>query len=710
MADIKISELPETTDLEGLYTIGTDKNNLSKKVSFNFLKDAANYANMQGDYAKEVGDSYGGKLTELESEVNGDKKIFTGSQGSTAAFWFDIAIDAATKYIITNLNNGHTSIQIKNGSTQTYRKTFVAGESVTIEGIVGTKIGGWILNGSIWSVSILKADNLTLKVDSLIQSNNQIGKQVTSLTERATNLEQDVSLLESEIGSADKTIIPFSIPSGTPESEYASVNFDFKAGETYRIKIDKDWNYYYASYGFLAIQKVPNGSTDGVDIFDRLTDINNLPEYYEIYAEDGYTYRISAKTKTGYSCNGIVEGPPSGIAGDVAEIKDEIKDMVTSKVINIPYVGKGKNVFVDVPFQLTPNRKYRVIINNFQVAPRGYGYAILVVQKKPIGSTDGVDLFERIYEYENIPSYYDIDSEDGYFYSIAIRAEEGATSSISVYELIEREIESTRHYIGEPIVFSRNRYAAKPIHSLTMTSKNLQGVATWNNRLVRLENYGTAHIYDISKGLVNATLINSFPLGSNGESNHCNACQFVSIHQDNYPLLYVSANYISRCYVEQLTDSGSTLMQTIDLNIAEVNNSGMQPNMVVGDDGYLWAIMGVPTAKQTYFYKLRLPQISEGNITLTEADLVDSFKIPSYDMGLSTWQGVKVYGNRAFFVWGTNSTTSGVEVYNLTTKQRDSFIPLNDIMLGEPEDCEIVGNSLLVVDVSAKDAMLLSIL
>lgn len=69
MADIKISELEPTTDLEGLYTIGSDKNNLSKKVSLQFLKDAANYANMQGDYAKEVGDSYEGKLTELESKV-----------------------------------------------------------------------------------------------------------------------------------------------------------------------------------------------------------------------------------------------------------------------------------------------------------------------------------------------------------------------------------------------------------------------------------------------------------------------------------------------------------------------------------------------------------------------------------------------------------------------------------------------------------------
>ena len=56
MADIKISELEPTTDLEGLYTLGSDKNNLSKKVSLQFLKTAADYANTQGDYAKGVAD------------------------------------------------------------------------------------------------------------------------------------------------------------------------------------------------------------------------------------------------------------------------------------------------------------------------------------------------------------------------------------------------------------------------------------------------------------------------------------------------------------------------------------------------------------------------------------------------------------------------------------------------------------------------------
>lgn len=62
MADIKISELEPTTDLEGLYTLGSDKNNLSKKVSLQFLKTAADYANTQGDYAKGVADGIAGLL------------------------------------------------------------------------------------------------------------------------------------------------------------------------------------------------------------------------------------------------------------------------------------------------------------------------------------------------------------------------------------------------------------------------------------------------------------------------------------------------------------------------------------------------------------------------------------------------------------------------------------------------------------------------
>ena len=72
MADVlgkKISELAETTDLAGLYTIGSDKNNQSKKVPLQFVKEAADYANAQGDYAKTVGDTVQGNTGVSEYPV-----------------------------------------------------------------------------------------------------------------------------------------------------------------------------------------------------------------------------------------------------------------------------------------------------------------------------------------------------------------------------------------------------------------------------------------------------------------------------------------------------------------------------------------------------------------------------------------------------------------------------------------------------------------
>lgn len=63
MADVlgkKISELEETTDLAGLYTIGSDRNGFSKKVSLQFVREAADYANAQGEYAEQIANNITG--------------------------------------------------------------------------------------------------------------------------------------------------------------------------------------------------------------------------------------------------------------------------------------------------------------------------------------------------------------------------------------------------------------------------------------------------------------------------------------------------------------------------------------------------------------------------------------------------------------------------------------------------------------------------
>ena len=61
MADVigkKISELPEVEEIDGAYTVVSDKNTKSGKLSLNFLKEVAEYSRRAGEYANEVANTH----------------------------------------------------------------------------------------------------------------------------------------------------------------------------------------------------------------------------------------------------------------------------------------------------------------------------------------------------------------------------------------------------------------------------------------------------------------------------------------------------------------------------------------------------------------------------------------------------------------------------------------------------------------------------
>ena len=517
----------------------------------------------------------------------------------------------------------------------------------------------------------------------------------------------------NKLGSNTITSQMYSIPAASPAYEYNSMTISLQAGVAYRLAVDSNWQYYNVTYGILVIQKVPKSGGDGIDIFDRLKDITKMPAYYEFTAEEGYDYRISARTQAGYSCNITLYTLPYGLIPEVDALKTASANYFDTSTQKLTFDGADLT-FVIKEFTTRAGKRYSISVNAFDAYVYGAGYAIYVVQKVPNGSVDGIDIFDRAYTAEAVPRYAEFTAEEGYYYKISIRAKAGTQALVTVREVLEGKdnalAQSTYTYEGERVSFSRNKFLAMPISALRKSyEQSLQGVAIWSNRLVRLSDYGNVLLYDISNGLARATQIATFPLGSYGASNHANACQFVASNSASYPLLYVSANRISAVYVEQLTDSSATLVQTIMVSIAELEASGMNPNIIVGDDGYLWAVTGIPSRDSVVFHKLRLPAIAEGDVLLTDADVVDKFSVASYDNGKLTWQGVKIYAGNAYFVWGTTSTTRGVEVYNLAEKRRTAFIPLNNIMLGEPEDCEIYGDKMLVVDVGNRDAYLIDV-
>lgn len=236
MADIKISELPETTDLEGLYTIGTDKNNLSKKVSFNFLKDAANYANMQGDYAKEVGDSYGGKLTELESEVY---------EFSESAEYFPISASSTEDGSYVNYTNGSL------GSSWGYQaikfiikggiKMRIAGLSVTsgtVQGLAFYDANGKYISGVqrpidfdsnlIVAQEVDIPNNAEYVLQTWLESKEEVCScEITKLIAS----ESKVAHLSEGVGLNTKSIETLKKVSFIPTP---SENYDVLIGETHR--------------------------------------------------------------------------------------------------------------------------------------------------------------------------------------------------------------------------------------------------------------------------------------------------------------------------------------------------------------------------------------------------------------------------------------------------------------------------------------------
>lgn len=226
----------------------------------------------------------------------------------------------------------------------------------------------------------------------------------------------------------------------------------------------------------------------------------------------------------------------------------------------------------------------------------------------------------------------------------------------------------------------------------------MQGGAVYGNYLFKIGSSGgttsVCQVYDISN-ILNPVHTNTYYLGFTGEAAHANCCQFgLEVNDTGFPYLYTRNGGEHACCVEKVSLEGSELVQTIKINIGSVfPHEGGEGNAIIGDDGYLW-YFGEANGYQ-YFAKLRLPAISEGDITLTEVDVLDSWEIKVNDDYINrTWQGGKVKGNRIYFLYG-GSATNRLYVVNTSTHMLENIIPLSTIY-EEVEDLDFYRGSLLV--------------
>lgn len=220
-----------------------------------------------------------------------------------------------------------------------------------------------------------------------------------------------------------------------------------------------------------------------------------------------------------------------------------------------------------------------------------------------------------------------------------------------------------------------------------------EGVAVNGTTMYRVYDKGVCQTFDISD-IENPKPIATFELGSYVPSNHANCSQFFQ-DEDGTVYLYVSG-LRGKCFVERITETSSSLVQTISLNEMDLFQGSKRLNMICGDDGFLWLFGSDNKGECLLFAKARRPETGEGDVTLKMGDILDYWSDSEYVYNESVWQGGKMYEGNLFFVFGTAVSRRHIAVYNIYTHELSMDIDLNEYVHEEPEDCELLDGKILL--------------
>ena len=261
--------------------------------------------------------------------------------------------------------------------------------------------------------------------------------------------------------------------------------------------------------------------------------------------------------------------------------------------------------------------------------------------------------------------------------------------------------------IGKGIITAA---ANNPIHPQDTT--NGQGCCIYKDYLFRLHNYGYCNIYNI-KYLDNITKVNGFELGSYGSNNHANCASFSPQIDETtgFPYLYVGFNYnelIGEFYVERISLQGSTLIQTISINIGHT----LYGNLLIGDDGYLYYYGNPDNSTTTIeFYKFNCPAVDAGDVTLTAADVLDSWTWTDSANDKVVQGGFfrngKLYVCNGQSDGAVRDVDRNIDIFDWAKKERVSYVPLKPYESHEPEDIYPYKGKIFMVVNGANEAYII---
>ena len=220
-----------------------------------------------------------------------------------------------------------------------------------------------------------------------------------------------------------------------------------------------------------------------------------------------------------------------------------------------------------------------------------------------------------------------------------------------------------------------------------------QALAIYGDKLFRLTDGGGLRIYKfVEGGFQHLASLTMDKTEATEFQWHCNSAQFAPTVESGqtYPLLYVAGLYGGKCYVERISEDNGTfstsLVQTITIT-QDVLLPVITLNIQIGDDGHIYATGIDGGSRGVFAYKYRKVLPTEGNVTLSESDIIDYvYTNVDYTYADKPWQGCKIYDGKMFFFYG-RSAKMGFYVVDLANK-----VVLNDIDMsnmvpaGEYED------------------------
>ena len=191
-----------------------------------------------------------------------------------------------------------------------------------------------------------------------------------------------------------------------------------------------------------------------------------------------------------------------------------------------------------------------------------------------------------------------------------------------------------------------------------------QGMAIYDGYLARANN-GTA----LRISAISATGDLTTVADSTIENSHNNSMQFAPTLEagQTLPYLYSAELAPNLCYVYDFNSSyQATRVQTITLGVTGIAGGC---NLQIGDDGHIW---GACSNDQTHytFMKFRKVLVSEGDITLTDADILDSWTTSeTFPYSTYVWQGMKVKRGKIWFLHGATGAGQhrGIVIYDCST-------------------------------------------